>query len=216
MVDELGPQFSEDEDLERAKAFWKENGNSIIAGIVLGVGAIGGYNGWQYWQKSQGESASTLYQNIQDESIDFDAALGLADDLAADYASTPYAIHAALLIARRAVEQDNLEEAASRLEWALSNTDEEGLGHIARIRLAMVMLAMENPDRVLSLASDEIAQTPSGQKFASRYAELRGDALVLKGELEAAGEAYQASLLSLPDGAPNRALLQLKFDNLGI
>ncbi|MBX2867056.1 MAG: tetratricopeptide repeat protein [Acidiferrobacterales bacterium] len=214
MAEEPKPQFAEDEDLERAKAFWNENGRSIIAGIVLGVGAIGGYNGWQYWQKDQGENASTLFENMQDESVSFEAAKGLADDLVSDYGKTPYAIHAALLMAKRAVEADDLDEAAGRLKWATSNAADPGLKHIARIRLAMVHLAKGDADAVLDLASETRTKEVGGLQFGSRYAELRGDAYVMKGDLQAARQAYEQSIEALAPGASNRTLLQLKIDNL--
>ena len=214
MAEEPKPQFAEDEDLERAKAFWNENGRSIIAGIVLGVSAIGGYNGWQFWQKSQGESASTLFQNMQDENVNFKAAKGLADDLANDYAKTPYAVHAALLLAKKAVEAKDFDEAIERLRWANSNAEDDGLKHIAGIRLAMVHLAKGDADSVLKLAAESKANEIGGEQFVSRYAELRGDAFVLKQDTEAAREAYQQSLQSLTGGATNRSLLQLKIDNL--
>jgi len=214
MAEEPKPQFAEDEDLERAKAFWSENGRSIIAGIVLGVGAIGGYNGWQFWQKSQGESASTLFQNMQDPAIGYEAVKGLADDLANDYSNTPYAVHAALLLAKKSVEEENYEEAINRLTGASNNTDDIGLKHISTVRLAMVHLANNDADAVLSVAAESAASAPGGSEFASRYAELRGDAYVIKQDMEAARKAYQASLQGLSPGASNRALLQLKLDNL--
>ncbi len=212
MAEKLEPQFAEDEDLERAKAFWKENGNSIIAGIVLGVGAIGGYNGWQYWKKNEGENASTLYQNMQDPEIGFDAAKSLATELSQDYTNTPYAIHAALSLAKRAVEEDNLDEAVAQLKWASNTTEEKGLREIINIRLAMVHLEKGEADAVLSLVPDQSASESS--EFRSRYAELRGDAYAMKQDSDAARAAYEYSLDSLSAGAQNRTLLQLKLDNL--
>ncbi len=214
MAEEPKPQFAEDEDLERAKAFWSENGRSIIAGIVLGVGAIGGYNGWQFWQKNEGESASILYENMQDTSVKFDAAKGLADDLANDYAKSPYAVHAAWHIAKRAVEEKDYDEAISRLSWAADNADEAGLKHISSIRLAMVHLANGDADAVLAAAAESKASEAGGEQFVSRYAELRGDAYVLKEDIEAAREAYELSLQSLTPGSSHTDLLQLKIDNL--
>jgi len=214
MAEEPKPQFAEDEDLERAKAFWSENGRSIIAGIVLGVGAIGGYNGWQYWQKNEGESASTLYENLQEPTVKFDAAKSLADDLSTDYGSSPYAVHAAWHIAKRAVEEQDYDEAINRLSWATDNASDAGLMHISNVRLAMVYLAKGEADAVLSAASETKANEEGGEQFLSRYAELRGDAYVLKEDSESAREAYELSLQNLTPGSPHTGLLQLKLDNL--
>ena len=38
---------TEEEQIEALKRWWKENGKSIIAGLVLGIGSIGGYRYWQ-------------------------------------------------------------------------------------------------------------------------------------------------------------------------
>ena len=135
MAEELEPQMARDEDLERAKAFWKENGRSIIVGIVLGVGGIGGYNGWQWWQKQQGEGGSMLYENLLRQDVTYDAAKGLVADLRADYGRTPYPAMAGLAMAKRAVEQDDLGEARAQLQWVVDNAADEGMTHIARLRL---------------------------------------------------------------------------------
>ncbi|MFO7642581.1 MAG: tetratricopeptide repeat protein, partial [Candidatus Competibacteraceae bacterium] len=39
-------QYNDDERVDDLKKWWKDNGASIIAGIVLGLIAI---FGWQYW-----------------------------------------------------------------------------------------------------------------------------------------------------------------------
>ena len=39
---------TEEEQVEKLKAWLKENGLSIVMGIVIGVGGIGGYNYWQH------------------------------------------------------------------------------------------------------------------------------------------------------------------------
>ena len=37
---------TDDEQVERIKNWWKDNGSSVIAGLVIG---IGGLLGWRYW-----------------------------------------------------------------------------------------------------------------------------------------------------------------------
>ena len=64
MADEKYPQFSESDDMARARAFWKESGKSIVFGISLGLAGIVGFNFWKYHEESQGEQASSLYQQV--------------------------------------------------------------------------------------------------------------------------------------------------------
>ena len=211
MAEELEPQLARDEDLERAKAFWKENGRSIIVGVVLGVAGIGGYNGWQWWQKEQGEGGSMLYENLLRDDVSYDAAKGLTNDLRADYSRTPYPAMAGLAMAKRAVEQGDNAEARSQLQWVVDNAGDEAMSHIARLRLAMILLSEGKSSGVLSLL-DGI----DSPQFGGRYAELRGDAHVAAGNKDAARVAYNDSMERLAAGASNRALLKLKLDNLGV
>lgn len=210
MAEELEPQLARDGDLERAKAFWKENGRSITVGVVLGVAGIGGYNSWQWWQKEQGEGGSMLYQNMLREDVSYVAAKELVSDLRADYSRTLYPAMAGLVMAKRAVEESDNAEAKSQLKWVVDNARDEGVVHVARLRLATLMISEQEASEVLSLLDS--VESP---QFGGRYAELRGDAHVLSGDPVAARAAYNDSLERLPAGATNRALLQLKLDNLG-
>jgi predicted negative regulator of RcsB-dependent stress response len=214
MAKEPDPQFAEDEDMERARAFWKENGRSIIAGVVLGVGAIGGWNGWQIWQKSQGENASTLYENLRSDDIELSAAASLADDLMEDYSATPYAIHGALMMAKKSMQNDDIDEARRYLEWALENARDEGLKNVSRLRLAQVMLEAGGAQDALETLAGGADAAQSGP-FAARYQELSGDAEALLGNNDAALAAWQKSRDLLAAGDPMDRLLGLKIDNLG-
>jgi predicted negative regulator of RcsB-dependent stress response len=214
MVENLEPQFAEDEDLERAKKFWKENGRSITAGVVLGLGAIVGYNGWQSWQQSQGENASTLFGNMTDPSVTHEAAAGLAEDLKQDYGGSPYASHGAFLMAKREVEAGQLEGASAQLNWVLENAKEEGVRHLARIRLSMLLLAQEDARGVLELLKD-VDGGNTGGEFAARYYEIAGDAHAQLGDLDAAKGAYESSQALQLAGSSTAELLKLKIENLG-
>lgn len=214
MAEEPNPQFAEDEDLERARAFWKENGKSIVAGIVLGVGAIGGWNGWQYWQQSQGENASTLYQNLSSDDIRPDAAKSLADELMADYPGSPYAANGALMVAAESVAAGDLDEAGRYLQWVLDHSDDGAMQHVARLRLTQLAIADGSAERALDLlrgAGDAASEGP----FAARYQELTGDAQALAGNADAAEKAWQTSLELHDVGSSASRLVQLKIDNLG-
>ena len=57
---------TEEQQVEALKAWWAENGKSVMLGVGIGVAAIGG---WQFWGKhkeSQAREASDGYeQTIQ-------------------------------------------------------------------------------------------------------------------------------------------------------
>lgn len=135
----------------------------------------------------------------------------LAEQLMADYDGTPYAVHAAFSLAKFSVDAGDLERAAEVLEWAVDNTgDDDGVLHIARVRLAMVWLALGESESVVALLENQ-----DGAGFAARYYELLGDAHLLNGDANAAARAYQHSLASQTENSVQRDLLKLKVDNLG-
>lgn len=134
----------------------------------------------------------------------------IAEELMSAYSATPYAAHAAFALAKFAVEDGDLAAAARALRWALDNGKDDTLLHIARLRLASVLLSQDEADEALALLN---GANPEG--FVARYDELIGDAYLHKGDVANAREAYQRSLEKLPSGADEHALLKLKLDNLG-
>jgi predicted negative regulator of RcsB-dependent stress response len=212
MADDKLPQFVEDDDVARARAFWNENGKSIVTGLILGLGGIVGFNYWNNYQQTHGEDASVLFDNLRSgqEGIDKNA---IASELKENYQSTAYADLAALAMAKHYVEQGDLDAAATELNWVIGNSKDSGFQHIARLRLGSVFLAQENPVETLELLS---VADKSG--FESRYHELIGDAYIQRkqdGDSELARTEYRKSLETLSVGSPNTGLIQLKLDNLG-
>ena len=93
---------TDEEQVEKLKTWLKENGLSIVFGIIIGVGGIGGYNYWNHMQESNAEEASAHFSNMLQA---LDAGNGetlqaQADILLQDYASTDYALMAHLALAR--------------------------------------------------------------------------------------------------------------------
>ena len=130
------------------------------------------------------------------------------------YGSTEYALHGALVLAKQAVENDDLAGAAEVLQWANENADDEILQHIIRLRLASVWLAQENAAEVIAL----LEKKPSGA-FATRYHELSGDAYLLQGDAAAARTQYQLGIAAYEANAEGnvggKRWLELKLHNIG-
>ncbi len=212
MAEEKEPQFVEDDDVARAKAFWKENGKSIVAGIAIGLSGIVGFNYWQSYEQYQGESASELYDQIR-PGVDAINAMTVAEELKEEFSSSVYASLGAFTLAKIFVEEGKPDLAAVELQWVLETTGNSGMRHIARVRLASVYLSMENPQQVL-----ELLDGVDGESFSSRYHELMGDAYALRASNGDSGKArteYQQSMEQLPDYAGQSGLIRLKMENLG-
>ena len=49
---------TEEEQLEEFKRWWREHGRTVIAGVVLGLGTVGGWSWWRNHVTTQAEAAS--------------------------------------------------------------------------------------------------------------------------------------------------------------
>ena len=135
-------------------------------------------------------------------------ASALGSELMQDYTSTPYAGLAALYLAKGKYENGNVEEAAGMLRWALENSDQPGIRHPARLRLARILLEQDKVDEAAKLAEVE-----DHDGFASEYQELRGDIAMSRGDAKAARSAYEEALREMTPGSPYSTLLTAKLDS---
>ncbi len=213
MTEDNLPQFAEDEDSARARAFWKSHGKPIIAGVVIGLGGIVAFNYWQGYEQNEGEQASFLFERLKSGENNTNAEV-VANELKEKYRSSAYTELATLSMAKRFVENNDLESAVRELRWVIDNSENSGFQHIARLRLAVVMLAQAESDKVLSL----LLATPDNGSFQARYYELTADAYAQRnqsGDAERARTEYQKSIEALPASSTYIRLLQLKRDNIG-
>lgn len=215
----MAEHLSDEEQLENLKRWWKENGLFTVAAVVL---CIGGYFGWNHWkdnQQQQMETASELYQQMMEVAIvepgqkANDTQHNLVNKLAAQlkeqFSSSQYARYGALLVAKLAVEKNDLDTAAEQLQWALEDAD-EGLGLVIKLRLAKVEASKDNVDLAISMLNGVDAQT-----LSSAYAEARGDFYLMKGDKAAAYEAYkQASELATDLDNRVAPVLELKLNQV--
>lgn len=202
---------TEQEQIEAIKRWWRENGKFVIAGLVIGLGAVIGWRWWHSYQQNRAAEASAKHSELLDavQADNLDKAEATGKVLLSDYSSTPYAAQAALDLAGQEVSHGQLDKAAEHLSWILAHGDDVALKLVARLRLAQVLLAQDKPDAALQ----KLAQVDAG-KLKALYDETRGDAYVALKQIDKAREAYSASLDELESGQGDRNLLQMKIDNL--
>ncbi len=213
----MAEHLTDEEQIEALKRWWRENGRQLVLSLVVVLAGYFGWNGWQDHRQQQAEQASVIFQNMlvaaqvsPGEKLSENAraqVTHLAVTLKDQYSGSHYAVQAAMMMARLAVETGDLETAAKELRWAMENSDEP-LSLLARLRLARVESARENYDEALSLL--DIADV---RAMTSSYAEVRGDIYLLRGDSPLAYDAYREALDTL---APNedsiRPVLQLKLN----
>ncbi|NVK58218.1 MAG: tetratricopeptide repeat protein [Alteromonadaceae bacterium] len=200
-------QFAtEDQQVEAIKRFWSEHGTSLIMGAVLG---LAGLFGWQYYTDSQisaKETASQSYQAaleslINDENSQPIEAVMNSEDVAG------YASIAALLAAKQAVDDGELDVASQHLQQVVSQSADDSLQQVATVRLARVQLAQEKYEQALTTI-----ETVTNEAFSAQVEEIKGDIFSAQGNFDKARMAYSTAL----EKNMNNRLLQLKLDNLAV
>lgn len=185
MIDDY---YNEQEQWERVKRWLRENGPWLVAGVVIGLGALAGWRWWEARVERRAQEASAAYQQVLVTLTSNDRAKALKDidALRGDYASSPYADQADLIAARVHVDANELGQAVTRLERVMTGSSDPQLRLVARARLARVQIAQGNADAAL-------ATLAAGQSvgFAALFSELRGDALHAKGDRAAALAAWR-------------------------
>lgn len=200
-----GLQLSDDDQSERIKTWWKENGTSVIAGAVLGIAVIVGVNYWRVYKAEQAEAAATLYDQLLEGGGGETADAGRT--LIDEYPGTPYSGKAALFLAKAAFENDDPDQAAEHLEWAMTEAPDPADRRVARLRLARLALSRGNTDQ----ASELLAGMQSGG-YESEYRELLGDIAMARNDPATARNEYQAALDALPEQSGFADMLKRKLD----
>ncbi|MDD9855722.1 MAG: tetratricopeptide repeat protein, partial [Gammaproteobacteria bacterium] len=52
--------------MERAREWWRDYGRAIVAGAVIGLSAVVGFNYWQHREQTRAESASDLFETMHE------------------------------------------------------------------------------------------------------------------------------------------------------
>jgi predicted negative regulator of RcsB-dependent stress response len=202
----------EQEQVDALKAWWNENSNWVYGLVTVSLLAYAGSQFWKQHQTSQASSAASLYGEVMKQTSTGDAKrIGDAADALADrFSASPYASRAQLLAAQTSQQAADPARAKARLWWVIEHSEEEGLQHVARLKLAAMMLDEKKYDDALKLLG-----APHPAAFDSVYADLKGDVLSAMGKSDDARTAYKLALEKADAQAAQRNLIQLKLDGLG-
>jgi predicted negative regulator of RcsB-dependent stress response len=213
MVDEY---LSEREQAEQLRLWLRQNGIWLLAGVAL---TVGGYYGYRWWESrgaqrsiEAGERFAAMLDAIGGGKRD--EGLKIAGEVTGEFADTPYADQANLVLARLDVDTGNLAGAEARLAAIAAESKDPDLRIVARLRLARVQLAEGRYDEALK-SLDAVA-TPA---LDARVLELKGDVKLAQGDKGAALDFWrkaQAAVKADPAGSAqvDGELLGLKIDEL--
>ncbi len=199
---------TEEQQVEAIKSYWQENGNTIIAGIVLG---FAGFIGFNVYQDNKLENELTISDNyqilVENASKDKAAFNENAAKFINDNGETSYVSLTALALAKNAAAEKNWAEVKTQLNAAIASAPSEGITGIASLRLARVQVQLAEYEQALATLAK-----PLPASFTAAVEETKGDTYLLQGKKELARNAYQAAIAA--DGLASSPALQMKLDDL--
>ncbi len=202
---------TEEQQVEAIKKWWNENYKMVIALTIIGLGTIVGIQQWKHYKQTQAMTASMEYDHIlqvvsdnQQQPVEH-----AVETLLKDYASYPYAALAAMLEAKKWVDEGKLDAAEEKYQWVIDNSNSNSLQHIARIRLATLMSAQGKNEQAL-----KVLDVDQG-RFKANYLEVKGDILVALNRINEARAAYDQALEAYAAMGANAQILKIKRNDLG-
>ncbi len=204
--------LEEQEQLDNLKHFWAQYGNLISGLLIVVLGALAAYNGWQYWQRKSALEAAALQDELERavQGGDTDKVMRVWADVQAKAGAAQQGHQAGLLAARALHEAGKTDEARQALAWVIDKASDEALVAVARLRQAGLELEAKDYERALKTLDFK-----AGPEFAPLLADRRGDVLQAKGESEAARDAYRQAWQSLAFAPEYRRIVQAKLNALG-
>ena len=205
--------LEEQEQLAEFKTWWAQNGTRLLALVAAVALAAAGWQGWRWYERTQGLQAGALYESMV-KAVQAGDAKALRDAGGALFEGFPRTHHAsmgALTAARFYFERGDLKNAKAQLQWVLERSPSVEMRDIAGLRLASVLIDEKAYDEALALVA-----APRSEAFAAQFASLRGDILVAKDQAAEARAAYKLAL-EKADGRSSafRNSVQMRLDALG-
>lgn len=201
---------TEEQQVEAIKGYWQENGNTIIAGIILGFAGFIGYNLYTDNISENQLAVADSYQTLLESAATDKAAFNNnAAKFISENADTSYASLTALALAKEAATAKNWAETKSQLSAAIESAPSDGIKGIASVRLARVQVQLAEYEAALATLAK-----PLPESFLAAVEEIKGDTYLLQGKKELARNAYQAAIAA--NGLATSPALQMKLDDLAV
>ncbi|AWQ17829.1 membrane protein [Pantoea ananatis] len=199
---------NENEQVDALRRFFANNGKALVVGVVIGIAALGG---WRYWSSHEQDSAKTVSAEYQKLTSAMQAGkpetLEAVNTFASENSNT-YGALAALDLAKQYVDSNQLDKAATLLQNGLKDTKDANLQAVINLRLARIQLQQNQADAALKTLDGV-----KGDGWTAIVADIRGEALLSKGDKQGARDAWSKGVES--DASPAlKQMMQMKMNNL--
>ena len=195
---------TEEEQVEKIKKWWNSNGKQIIAGAVIGLAGIWGWNTYSDYQDKQSLNARSLYLSYASDSNN----LGANDKLTTDFSSSSYSDQAILLMAKYLFDAGSYTEALGVIK-PLTNNPISVIATTSTLRVASIYLQLGQHDQALSILEGQ-----SEDGFSGLIYNLKGDIYLDLGNRAEAQKFYGLAIDNVSENSNLSQLIQIKLDDL--
>ena len=195
---------TEEEQVEQIKKWWNSNGKQIIAGAVIGLAGIWGWNNYSDYQDKQSLNARSLYLSYASDSSN----LGAYDKLTTDFSSSSYSDQAILLMAKYLFDAGSYTQALGVIK-PLINNPSSVIANTAALRVASIHLQLGQHDQALL-----ILERQSEDGFSGLIYNLMGDIYLDLGNRAEAQNYYSLAIDNITENSNLSQLIQIKLDDL--
>ena len=208
----MADYLTDEEQADRLKRWWDQNGTALIVGVALAVGAVVGWRYYQSYTTDRDNAASAAYMAYLEARNTGEPTADTLATLDSEHTGSAYQVFALLHRAADKVEEEAWEEALAYLERAAELSDVHVIADTARYRAAKVLYQLRRFDQALA----QLAKIRSAG-FQVLAAELSGDIHVENDDPAAARTAYAAGIEAAgreTANPPNIELLELKLSSM--
>lgn len=199
---------NENEQVDALRRFFANNGKALAVGVIVGIAALGGWRFWSSHQEGTDKAASAQYQQLTSAmQADKPQTLEAVASFASENNNT-YGALAALDLAKQYVAANQLDKAITLLQSGLKDTKDANLQAVINLRLARIQLQQNQADAALTTLNNV-----QGDGWTAIVADIRGEALLSKGDKQGARDAWSKGAESQASPALKQ-MLQMKMNNL--
>ena len=195
---------SEEEQVDKIKKWWNSNGKQIIAGAVIGLAGVFGWNYYNDYQDNQVLNARTLYLNYASDSNN----VGSYNKLINEHPSSSYTDQATLLMAKYLFDAGSYSLALDSIKPLISNQNSI-ISSTAVLRVASIYLQLGQHNEALSTLNIK-----SGEGFSGLIYNLTGDVYLDLGNSDEAKKYYLLAIENITENSNLTQLIQIKLDDL--
>jgi predicted negative regulator of RcsB-dependent stress response len=199
---------NDNEQVDALRRFFANNGKALAVGVVIGIAALGGWRYWASHQESSAKAVSAQYQQLTSAmQADKPQTLEAVSNFANENSNT-YGALASMDVAKQYVDSNQLDKAATQLQNGLKDTKDANLQAVINLRLARIQLQQNQADAALKTLDGV-----KGDGWTAIVADIRGEALLSKGDKQGARDAWSKGVES--DASPAlKQMMQMKMNNL--